>query len=479
MNDEGRAPTVAAPGLDRLREALASRSLLLERELGHGGMSTVYLARDTRHARLLAVKVLRPDVLGGAERFLREIEVVSSLVHPNIMPLYESGSVDGAPYYMMPYIEGESLRHRLRRVKRLDVPVAMQLAREIGDALAFAHARGVIHRDIKPENILLQAGHALVTDFGVALASRRPAPGDSGGRKLTEPGRVLGTVEYMSPEQASGDAAVDGRSDLYSLACVLYEMLAGMPPFVGHTPTETLARRFQGPPAPLTSLRPEAGAALEALVERSLAPDPADRYQSAPEWLEALREARRKSIRAGGRRSLATRWALGVALLVGAGVSLHGDWGSPALDRRRVVIARMSNETGDSSLGYVGGLLADRLAALLAGEPGIRVATSVVVVPSRVNRGLVVDSLDDPARLGMLAREASAGTVVSGSYFREAAGLSFQAEVTDANSGTMFSAIGPITVTRAALEDGVDSLDRAIAAVVKEHAHRTAASRPS
>jgi serine/threonine-protein kinase len=290
---------------------------------------------------------------------------------------------------------------------------------------------------------------------------------------------VLGTVEYMSPEQASGDAAVDGRSDLYSLACVLYEMLAGMPPFVGHTPTETLARRFQGPPAPLTSLRPEAGAALEALVERSLAPDPADRYQSAPEWLEALREARRKSIRAGGRRSLATRWALGVALLVGAGVSLHGDWGSPALDRRRVVIARMSNETGDSSLGYVGGLLADRLAALLAGEPGIRVATSVVVVPSRVNRGLVVDSLDDPARLGMLAREASAGTVVSGSYFREAAGLSFQAEVTDANSGTMFSAIGPITVTRAALEDGVDSLDRAIAAVVKEHAHRTAASRPS
>jgi serine/threonine-protein kinase len=376
----------------------------------------------------------------------------------------------------MPYAGCESLRDRLHREGQLPIDAALRITRAVGAALGYAHRHHVIHRDIKPENILLQEGEPVVADFGVATAMSA-AGGDN--VYITDRGFAVGTPAYMSPEQASAERDLDGRSDLYSLACVLYEMLAGMPPFVGHTPTETLARRFQGPPAPLTSLRPEAGAALEALVERSLAPDPADRYQSAPEWLEALREARRKSIRAGGRRSLATRWALGVALLVGAGVSLHGDWGSPALDRRRVVIARMSNETGDSSLGYVGGLLADRLAALLAGEPGIRVATSVVVVPSRVNRGLVVDSLDDPARLGMLAREASAGTVVSGSYFREAAGLSFQAEVTDANSGTMFSAIGPITVTRAALEDGVDSLDRAIAAVVKEHAHRTAASRPS
>ena len=158
MSDERVAQPAPLPGTDRLREALASRSLVLERELGHGGMSTVYLARDTRHARLIAVKVLRPDVPGGAERFLREIEVVSSLVHPNIVPLYESDSVDGAPYYMMPFIEGESLRQRLRRDGRLEIPEAVRFARDVGDALAFAHGQGVIHRDIKPENILLHAG---------------------------------------------------------------------------------------------------------------------------------------------------------------------------------------------------------------------------------------------------------------------------------------------------------------------------------
>ena len=274
----------------------------------------------------------------------------------------------------------------------------------------------------------------------------------------------------MSPEQASGDAAVDGRSDLYSLGCVLYEMLAGVPPFVGDTPTETLARRFQGPPIPLTSLRPEIGAALEAVVQRSLAADPADRYQSAEEWLEALREARRSSRLGGARRARVVPWLLGTALLLGVGFSIYGDSARRPLDRYRVVIARTSNETGDSTLDYVGALLADELTAALARVPGIRVATSVVVLPSRVNPGLVVDSLDDPARLGRLAREVSAGTVISGSYFREPAGLSFQAELTDANTGTMFAAIGPITVPRPALAAGVDSLDRAIASAVKEHA---------
>jgi eukaryotic-like serine/threonine-protein kinase len=364
------------------------------------------------------------------------------------------------------------LRQRLRRDGRLEIPEAVRFAREVGDALAFAHARGIIHRDIKPENILLHAGHALVTDFGVALALRRPTGSDGGHTKLTDPGRVLGTVEYMSPEQASGDAAVDGRADLYSLACVLYEMLVGVPPFVGDTPTETLARRFKGLPVPVTSLRPEAGAVLEAVLQRSLAADPADRYQSAADWLEALRETRRRS-QPAARRPKVVRWLVGLALVIGVGLLVYGDPARPALDRRRVVIARMSNETGDSTLGYVGSLLADRLTASLARVPGIRVATSVVVLPSRVNPGLVVDSLDDPARLGRLAQEVSAGTVISGSYFRAADRLSFQAELTDANSGTMFAAIGPITVPRAAIGDGVDSLDRAIVSAVKEHARRS------
>src|SRR5712691_4412002 len=190
---------------DRLRAALAERSIVLDRELGHGGMSVVYLARDLRHDRLLAVKVLRPGVPTGTERFLREIKVVSPLVHPHIVPLFDSGAVDGCPFFVMPYIEGESLRRRLQREGRLVIAEAVQIAGEIGEALEFAHGREILHRDIKPENILLQGGHALVADFGVARALSEAVDRDDAGERLTEQGLVIGTAEYMSPEQASGD----------------------------------------------------------------------------------------------------------------------------------------------------------------------------------------------------------------------------------------------------------------------------------
>ena len=222
--------------IGQLNGALAGR-YALQRELGRGGMATVFLAEDLRHRRLVAIKVLSPEVAAaiGAERFLREIEVAARLSHPHILPLYESGAAGDLLYYVMPYVEGESLRERTTREKQLPLADALRIAREVADALHCAHGRGVVHRDIKPENILLAEQHAVVADFGIARAIVA-----AGGEKLTTTGLVIGTPVYMSPEQRAGSNDLDGRSDLYSLGCVLYEMLAGQPPFIGAT-AESLA----------------------------------------------------------------------------------------------------------------------------------------------------------------------------------------------------------------------------------------------
>jgi serine/threonine-protein kinase len=448
---------------ERLRSVLAERSLVVDRELGRGGMSVVYLARDLRHSRRVAVKILRPGVPAGAERFVREIETISRLVHPNILPLFDSGVVDGIPYFVMPYIEGESLRRRLQREGRLQIADAVRIAGEIGEALEFAHGRGILHRDIKPENILLEAGHAVVTDFGVAGALNEAVAGE----RLTEPGFVLGTAEYMSPEQASGDPAVDGRADVYSLGCVLDEMLTGASPFAGGGPREVLARRFRESPRPVREARPEVSPQLEAVVERAIAADPADRFATATEFLAALHSASALASPARptyGRRRL--RW---IPALVGAtalaALASH-DTGQPRLDPRRIVVARLSNETGDSSFSYLSSLATDRLTAALAGTRGILVVTSATVMPSRLARGLQDDSLDDPERLRMLAQETAAGTVVSGSYFRSGDRISFQAEVTDVNDGTLVDAVGPVTSPPDRTGEAIDSLGRGVAAAI-------------
>src|SRR5436309_2472880 len=215
----------------RLTAALADR-YRIERELGHGGMATVYHAEDLKHHRQVAIKVLRPELATavGPERFLREIETTANLRHPHILPLYDSGEAAGFLYYVMPLVEGESLRDRLNRDKQLPIDDALEIAREVADALGYAHSRGVIHRDIKPANILLERDHAVVADFGIARAVSA-----AGTEKLTETGLALGTPTYMSPEQSAGESDLDGRSDLYALGCVLYEMLAGQPPFSGPT----------------------------------------------------------------------------------------------------------------------------------------------------------------------------------------------------------------------------------------------------
>ena len=262
---------------ESLCAALAGR-YQVEREVGQGGMATVYLARDLKHHRDVAIKVVRPELAAalGAERFLREIDTAASLTHPHILPLHDSGESAGFLYFVMPYVDGESLRARLDRERQLPVDDALQIAREVADALACAHGHGIVHRDIKPANILIESGHAVVADFGIARAVSA-----AGGNTLTETGTTLGTPAYMSPEQAAGSASLDGRSDVYSLGCVLYEMLAGEPPFTGPTAESLVRQHLAASPRPVTALRPATPAWVAVALERALAKAPADRFTAA------------------------------------------------------------------------------------------------------------------------------------------------------------------------------------------------------
>ena len=271
--------------LEQLRRELTGR-YELEREIGRGGMAVVYLARDVRHERRVALKVLHPELGGapGVDRFLREIRTAASLLHPHILQVHDSGAVGDLLFYVMPYVEGENLRQRLDREGPLPAEEAARLGREVADALAYAHERGVVHRDIKPENILLASGHALVADFGIARAA------DAAGIRrvtLTDAGSAVGTPAYMSPEQAAADPRVNGRADQYALGCVVYEMLTGAPPFTGPTPQAVMARHARDPVPPLSTVR-AVPAPLETAVTRALAKAPADRWPSARAFGEAL-----------------------------------------------------------------------------------------------------------------------------------------------------------------------------------------------
>ena len=431
-----------------LREHLAGRGILLGDEIGHGAAAVVYRAEDRRHGRAVAVKVFTPGSGGelAEDRFLREIQVAAGLQHPHILPVYDSGAADGALFYVMPYVDGESLRSRLAREGRLPLPETLRIAREVADALGFAHAHGVVHRDIKPENILLEGGHAVVTDFGVALAIGHA--GDDG--RLTIGGVVVGSPAYMSPEQASGDPGVDGRSDIYSLSCVVYEMLAGQPPFSGISSRGIVASRFLGPPMPLRERRSDVPAEVSAAVQKALALDPAERFERVEDFAAALGEP--ASIPSGRRRRSAARaLALAASALAVAGVSLlpgRAPVHPPGrLDPRRVAVATLSNETGErrfTPLGeQVGAWITDRLSHLSE----LEVVTSATTVPARMRTS------DEPERLRDLAEETRAGTLVTGSYYRGTRGaVEFHLDIVDANSGELLRAIGPV--------DGTGNADR-------------------
>lgn len=273
--------------VDRLRTALADR-YRVEREIGRGGMATVFLAEDLRHGRSVALKVLRPDLAAslGAERFHREIRTAAALQHPHILPLYTSDEVEGFLFYVMPYVDGETLGQRLSREKQLPVDEAAAILREVADGLGYAHRSGVIHRDVKPDNILLSEGHAMIADFGIARAVA-----EAGGEALTRTGMIVGSPAYMSPEQAAGDEDPDARTDVYSLGCVLFECLTGEPPFSGRTARGILVRHMSEAPPRLTSFRRLVPETLSDAVARALAKVPADRFRTPEEFADAVEEA--------------------------------------------------------------------------------------------------------------------------------------------------------------------------------------------
>ena len=371
--------------IEGLRAALAGR-YELERELGAGGMAVVYLARDLRHERQVALKVLRPELglAAGAERFHREIRLAARLVHPHILPVLDSGAAADRLWYTMPYIEGESLRARLDREKQLPLDEAVRLTGEIAEALGYAHTQNILHRDIKPENILLSGGHALVADFGIARAL-----GDAGER-LTNTGIAIGTPGYMSPEQSSGDHGLDGRSDLYALASVSYEMLAGEPPFTGPTAQAVIARRLSLPPPSLRTIRPSVPAALDAALLRALAPVPADRFATTMDFARALSQSESGAFVAAPPVGFRIRWPLAAAValvvVVAAALLLRSREAGPPepIDESggiRLAVLPFRLIGGDSADRYLTDGMTEEVTSALANLGGLRVLAQSSVVP--------------------------------------------------------------------------------------------------
>ena len=415
---------MTAATFQRLSAALSGR-YRLEREVGAGGMATVYLAEDLRHHRRVAVKVLKPELTEvlGAERFLKEIEVTANLQHPHILPLFDSGEVSAADpdssrgeppgpsflFYVMPYVEGESLRARIVREKQLPLDTAIDLARQVAGALDYAHRHGVVHRDIKPENILIHDGQALVADFGIALAVSQAA-----GSRLTETGLSVGSPQYMSPEQATGERDIDARSDVYALASVLYEMLAGDPPFGGSTVQAIVARKLTGTVPSLRPVRDTVSQNLDRVIAKALAKVPADRYSTMALFADALAQP------AGGRRALGVSrrtvlWGASLAAAVAAAAILFTvgrgpvtSWLTPPPRFARVAILPLENRTGDSTQNYVVDGLTEALIADLARLERVDVISLASVLGYR----------DAPKPVDSIARELGVNAVVTGSAHR-------------------------------------------------------------
>jgi len=391
--------------LERLQQALADR-YRIERELGRGGFATVFLATDLKHQREVALKVLHPELalaLGSA-RFLREIATVAQFKHPHILPLHDSGDADGLLYYVMPFIEGESLRQRLERERQLPLEDALRITREVADALGYAHGLGVVHRDVKPENILFEAGHAIVADFGIARAVS-----SAGGAKLTETGLAVGTPAYMSPEQAAGDPALDSRSDIYSLACVLYEMLGGAPPFTGPTPQAVLASQIADPVPQLRALRPTVPPGVERALERALAKAAGERYATAEEFVQHLtRASTAEAVAAEARRERARRRRRAVLAVAGVAVLTAAAWWAVGAVRgatghatiKRLAVLQPASFTSDTTQDWFVQGVQEALISNLQ-EAGVAVLgrTSVLQYrhsekpPRQIARELGVDAL--------------------------------------------------------------------------------------
>jgi eukaryotic-like serine/threonine-protein kinase len=405
--------------LQHLRRALAER-YAVERELGVGGMAVVFLAEDLKHCRRVAVKVLKPE-LGqslGADRFLREIEVAAQLTHPHILPLFDSGAAGELLYYVTPYVEGESLQARLEREGQLALDVTLRLAGQVAQALGYAHDRGIVHRDIKPANILLESGQAVVADYGLALALSA-----AGGERLTESGLALGTPAYLSPEQAAGDRHLDGRADLYSLACVIYEMLAGEPPFTGPTAQAIVAKRFAGPAPRISVVRDGVPPAVDHAIARGLARAPADRFATAAEFARALNApeiAAPRRPRAGLRRWGAITGL--VALTAGAFLLQRSRPPAPPIDPNLLAVAPF--DVLDPSLKLWQEGMVDILSRNLDGAGPLRTLPQTVGIKRWRGRA-------DRVSAERFGRRNRAGLVVFGSVRKSKDTVSLRATLLD------------------------------------------------
>ncbi len=371
-----RADTIPIAELvGRLGAGVAAR-YRIGRELGRGGMAIVLLARDLKHGRDVALKVLHPDLALtiGPARFLREIAIAARLTHPHILPLHDSGEAAGFLYYVMPYVEGESLRDRLQRDTRLPVEEAVQIARQVAGALHYAHNHDVVHRDIKPENILLAAGQAVVSDFGIARAMTA-----AGGDEMSETGIVLGTPAYMSPEQAVGAHDVDGRTDIYSLACVLYETLAGTPPFTEPTVEGVLHQHLSTSPPSVRDVRPDVPEAVDDAIRRALAKAPAGRYLNASAFADALPQPGATAL-AGPKRVLAWASAAIVVAALGTATMLAGHRSAADSAAPVVAVLPLVPTVPDSALARLGRDLVVTVSANLDGVRRIRTVDALTVL---------------------------------------------------------------------------------------------------
>jgi len=437
--------------MEHLRASLAGR-YEIRGELGRGGMATVYLAGDPRHGRDVAIKVLRPELASalGPDRFVREIRIAAPLSHPNILPLYDSGEADGLLYYVMPYIEGESLRDRLERERLLPVDEALRITQEVADGLGYAHSRGIVHRDVKPENILLTAGHAVVADFGIARAVAQ-----AGGERLTESGFAIGTPAYMSPEQAAGEAEVDGRSDLYSLGCVLYEMLSGTPPHTGASAQAVLARKLSEPAGRISVVRETVPPGVEAALGKVLTRTPADRFSTAAQVIEALRAEGSSASLAGAvprRRSGAWwRWVVGAAAAVGLAVA-GGRWathrgsaGAAALDPSLIAAMPFRAATTDSTAREIAAQVPTILWTKVTGQFGPRATDPASVGRAWTTAGGTPESGLPDLDERHIAQTQGAGLMLRGVVSGSAGTVSITASLERARDGQV--RVAPITVS--------------------------------
>jgi eukaryotic-like serine/threonine-protein kinase len=464
------APLLAwVAGHDPLEPGATLGGYQIVRRLGRGATATVYLAHDPKHRRSVAVKVLNPDLAAavGAERFLREIEIAATLQHPHILPLFDSGAVDGLLYYVMPHVEGESLRQRLAAEGPLPVEQALRIAREVAEALDYSHRHGVVHRDVKPENILLQDGQAIVADFGIARAIHAADDGPEA--------RGSGTPAYMSPEQADRTAALDGRSDVYALGCVLYEMLAGAPPFGGATPQVILTQHASAPIPSLRAVRPDVPDSVERAITRALQKSPADRFGTAGELVATLDRAASEPPpeRSTGRASPWRPLGLVVAAVL-VGVFAWSRWrpaADHALDPHRLAILPFRVEASGDELTWLREGLVDLVAIKLAGEAGVSVVAprSVLAAWARAG-GSGSAGVTSEAALA-IARELGAGRVLDGAVVGSSGHLSLAADLLSSSDGR--------STARASVEGPADSVsalvDRLAARLLGEDAgvHRS------